>query len=128
MGVDVVQGTLELLVLKTLSRGEAMHGFAILRWLSAVTKGELEVEEGALYPALHRLERRGWLSAEWGISEKGRRAKYYAITARGRTELAGQEERWTRYLTAWQRISRAAAAAAAAPAAAPAAARAAPRR
>jgi PadR family transcriptional regulator, regulatory protein PadR len=127
MGVDVVQGTLELLVLKTLSRGEAMHGFAILRWLSAVTKGELEVEEGALYPALHRLERRGWLSAEWGISEKGRRAKYYAITARGRTEMSGQEERWTRYLTAWQRISRAAADPAAS-AAAPAVARAAPRR
>jgi PadR family transcriptional regulator, regulatory protein PadR len=109
VGVDVVQGTLELLVLKTLSRGEAMHGFAILRWLTQVTKGELEVEEGALYPALHRLERRGWLSAEWGISEKGRRAKYYAITARGRTELVRAEAQWERYLTAWQRIARAAA-------------------
>jgi PadR family transcriptional regulator, regulatory protein PadR len=110
VGVDVVQGTLELLVLKTLSRGEAMHGFAILRWLTQVTKGELEVEEGALYPALHRLERRGWLSSEWGISEKGRRAKYYAVTARGRTELARAEAQWERYLKAWQRIARAAAA------------------
>jgi PadR family transcriptional regulator, regulatory protein PadR len=108
MAVDVVQGTLELLVLKTLSRGEAMHGFAILRWLTEVTDGELEVEEGALYPALHRLERRGWLIAEWGVSEKGRRAKYYALTPRGRTELKREEAQWTRYLTAWSRIAEAA--------------------
>ena len=109
MAVDVVQGTLELLVLKTLSRGEAMHGFEILRWLTHVTKGELVVEEGALYPALHRLERRGWLVAEWGVSEKGRRAKYYTINARGRSELAAEEDRWNRYVNAWQRIVRASA-------------------
>ena len=109
MAVDVVQGTLELLVLKTLSRGEAMHGFEILRWLTNVTKGELVVEEGALYPALHRLERRGWLVAEWGVSEKGRRAKYYTINARGRSELAAEEDRWNRYVNAWQRIVRASA-------------------
>jgi PadR family transcriptional regulator, regulatory protein PadR len=108
--MQLVQGTLELLVLKTLSRGEAMHGFGILRWLTQVTKGELVVEEGALYPALHRLERRGGVTGEWGISEKGRRAKYYTITARGRGELEVEEERWTRYQTAWQRIARAAAA------------------
>lgn len=107
--LDVVQGTLELLVLKTLSRGAAMHGFAVLRWLTDVTKGELHVEEGALYPALHRLERRGWVRSEWGVSEKGRRAKYYTITARGVTELAREEEQWTRYLAAWKRIAGAAA-------------------
>jgi PadR family transcriptional regulator, regulatory protein PadR len=105
VAVDVVQGTLELLVLKTLSRGEAMHGFGILRWLTEVTDGELTVEEGALYPALHRLERRGWLAGEWGVSEKGRRAKYYVITTRGRAELKQEEARWTRYLVAWQRIA-----------------------
>jgi len=109
MGVDVVQGTLELLVLKTLSRGEALHGFGILRWLTAVTEGELVVEEGALYPALHRLERRGWVAGEWGISEKGRRAKYYVITARGRSELVQEEDRWTRYLAAWHQIAAASA-------------------
>lgn len=103
--VDVVQGTLELLVLKTLSRGEAMHGFAILRWLRDTTDGALLVEEGALYPALHRMERRGWVEGEWGISEKGRRAKYYALTAPGRAELAREEARWTRYMQAWQKIS-----------------------
>jgi PadR family transcriptional regulator, regulatory protein PadR len=108
MSVDVVQGTLELLVLKALSRGEAMHGFGVLHWLRDVTKGELTVEEGALYPALHRLERRRLLKSEWGVSEKGRRAKYYSLTARGRTELEQEEQRWTRYLEAWRRIARAA--------------------
>jgi PadR family transcriptional regulator, regulatory protein PadR len=108
MGIDVVQGTLELLVLKTLSRGEALHGFGILRWLTRVTEGELVVEEGALYPALHRLERRGLVAGEWGISEKGRRAKYYVITSRGRSELEREEARWTRYLAAWELIAQAA--------------------
>jgi PadR family transcriptional regulator, regulatory protein PadR len=108
MTIKMVQGTLELLVLKTLSGGEAMHGFEILRWLTRVTEGELEVEEGALYPALHRLERRGGLVGEWGISEKGRRAKYYTITVRGRSELRVEEEQWRRYLLAWERIARAA--------------------
>jgi PadR family transcriptional regulator, regulatory protein PadR len=109
MSVDVVQGTLELLIMKTLSRGEAMHGFAVLGWLTQVTKGELMVEEGALYPALHRLERRGLLRAEWGVSEKGRRAKYYTLTVRGRTELDRAETQWTRYLAVWKRIAAAAA-------------------
>jgi PadR family transcriptional regulator, regulatory protein PadR len=102
MGIDVVQGTLELLVLKTLSRGEALHGFGILRWLTRVTEGELVVEEGALYPALHRLERRGLVAGEWG------RAKYYVITSRGRSELEREEARWTRYLAAWELIAQAA--------------------
>lgn len=103
--IDVVRGTLELLVLKTLSRDEALHGFEILRWLRETTDGALNIEEGALYPALHRMERRGWLGAEWGVSEKGRRAKYYRITAAGRTQLAREEARWTRYLRAWDQIA-----------------------
>ncbi|HUG40332.1 MAG TPA: PadR family transcriptional regulator [Longimicrobiales bacterium] len=105
--IDVVSGTLELLVLKTLSRGEALHGFEILRWLRDTTGGALVIEEGALYPALHRMERRGWLQAEWGVSEKGRRAKYYGITAEGRAGLAREEGRWTRYVRAWDQIARA---------------------
>lgn len=107
--LDVIQGTLELLVLKTLSRGEALHGFEVLRWLRDATDGELLVEEGALYPALHRMERRGWLTAEWGVSEKGRRAKYYTITAAGRAELRHEEARWLRYVRAWEKIALAAA-------------------
>ena len=104
-GVEVVRGTLELLVLKTLSPGEALHGFEVLRWIRDTTEGALVVEEGALYPALHRMEGRGWLKAEWGVSEKGRRAKYYRITAAGRAELAREEARWTRYLRAWEQIA-----------------------
>lgn len=102
--IDVFPGTLELLVLKTLSRGEALHGFGILDWLREVTEGGLEIEEGALYPALHRLEQRELVVGEWGVSEKGRRARYYRLTARGRTQLREQEKRWTRYVWAWHRI------------------------
>ena len=107
--MDVMHGTLELLVLKALSRGEALHGFGVLSWLRAATDGELEVEEGALYPALHRMERRGWVAGEWGVSEKGRRAKYYAITTAGRAELRREEAKWNRYIQVWQRIALAAA-------------------
>lgn len=103
--VDVVQGTLDLLILKALSRGEALHGFELLRWLHQTTEGTLRIEEGALYPALHRLERRGLLEGEWGISEKGRRAKYYRLTRAGRGALTDEEARWLTFLTAWQRIS-----------------------
>jgi len=105
--IDVLPGTLELLLLKTLSRG-TMHGFEILRWIRETTDGELLVEEGALYPALHRLEKRGWIAGEWNISEKGRRAKYYTITAAGRAELVREEKRWLRYLAAWEKIALAA--------------------
>lgn len=102
--VDVVPGTLEMLLLKTLSPGTRMHGFEILRWIRDATEGALVIEEGALYPALHRMERRGWLEAEWGVSEKGRRAKYYGITAAGRAELGREEAQWARYARAWDRI------------------------
>lgn len=103
--ITVLPGTLEMLVLKTLSRGEPMHGFGILGWIRDTTEGALDLEEGAVYPALHRMERRGWLRAEWGVSEKGRRAKYYELTARGRSELAREERRWREYVRAWERIS-----------------------
>jgi transcriptional regulator len=107
--VEVVQGTLELLILKTLSRGEAMHGFGVLAWLKDATDGELAVEEGALYPALHRMEQRELIGGEWGISEKGRRARYYRITSAGRAQLRQEERKWTRYMHAWQQIVAAAA-------------------
>jgi len=83
-----------------------MHGFQILEWLHRATREELQVEEGALYPALHRMEKRGWLAARWATSERGRRAKYYRLTAAGRRALAQEEERWARYVTAVARISR----------------------
>jgi transcriptional regulator len=103
--MELVPGTLELLILKTLSRGRSMHGFAVLRWLHEATEGALLVEEGALYPALHRMERRGLIAGEWGVSEKGRRARYYSLTAAGRSELDHEEARWTQYLRAWQQIT-----------------------
>lgn len=106
--VDVVRGTLELLILKTLSAGAPLHGFGVLRWIREATADELLIEEGALYPALHRMEQRGWIAGEWRISEKGRRAKYYRLTAPGRRQLIRQEEEWLRYLRAWDGIAAAA--------------------
>lgn len=100
-----LQGTLELLVLKSLEVGGSMHGFAILEWMRRTTSEELLVEDGALYHALHRMKRRGWLSAEWGVSEKGRRARYYGLTAKGRQALAEEEARWRRYVEAVARIT-----------------------
>ncbi len=102
--VSVLKGTLDLLVLRTLARGEEMHGFEILDWIRAATGGALAVEEGALYPALHRLEKKGWLEAEWGISEKGRRAKYYRLTAQGRSALEQEEAAWSRYVSVMSRM------------------------
>ena len=96
--IEILPGTLELLVMKALVGVESMHGFDILRWLQAATDEELVVEEGSLYPALHRMERRGWLQPEWGISNRGRRAKYYQLTGPGRKELARQEQSWLRYV------------------------------
>ncbi|MBX3173841.1 MAG: PadR family transcriptional regulator [Gemmatimonadaceae bacterium] len=101
--LDVVRGTLDLILLKTLSWGP-MHGVGIIRWIEDVTQRQLLVEEGALYPALHRLEERDWLTAEWGLTETGRRAKYYDLTALGRRQLATEASRWNRYATAMARI------------------------
>src|SRR3979411_146469 len=92
---DALQGTLALLVLKTLARG-AMHGYGITLHIQRVSSDVLRVEEGSLYPALHRMEKDGWISAEWGTSEKNRRARYYRLTAAGRKQLAEEEKNWAR--------------------------------
>jgi PadR family transcriptional regulator, regulatory protein PadR len=92
---DVLQGTLALLVLKTLARGE-MHGYGITLHIQRVSSDALRVAEGSLYPALHRMEQDGWISAEWGTTENNRRARYYRLTATGRKELAEEEKNWTR--------------------------------
>jgi PadR family transcriptional regulator PadR len=92
---DLLQGTLALLVLKTLARGP-LHGYGITLRIQMVSKDILRVEEGSLYPALHRMEQEGWVSAEWGVSENNRRARYYRLTAKGRKQLAEEEENWER--------------------------------
>lgn len=97
--LELVRGTLDLLILKALSGG-SMHGLAVLRWLEQVTHARLQVEEGALYPALHRMEQKGWLEGEWGITEKNRKAKYYTLTASGKRQLTSELRRWSRYTEA----------------------------
>jgi transcriptional regulator len=92
---DLLQGTLALLVLKTLARGP-LHGYGITLHIQMVSKDILRVEEGSLYPALHRLEQEGWVSAEWDMSENNRRARYYRLTAKGRKQLAEEEKNWER--------------------------------
>ena len=92
---DVLQGTLALLVLKTLVRGP-MHGYGITLHIQRVSSDVLRVEEGSLYPALHRMEQDGWINAEWGISENNRRARYYRLTATGRKQLSEEEGNWAR--------------------------------
>ncbi|MBX6332835.1 MAG: PadR family transcriptional regulator [Gemmatimonadaceae bacterium] len=98
-----LHGTLDALILKTLSRGP-MHGYAIARWLEETTDGALSIEEGSLYPALYRLEKRRVIEAEWGTSELGRRAKFYALTPRGRAELRQRTEAWARFAAAVSRV------------------------
>jgi transcriptional regulator len=105
--VELLPGTLDLLVLKTLAWGPT-HGLGVLRSIENVTHGELLIEEGALYPALHRLEERGWLDAEWGITEKNRRAKFYRLTTAGRRQLAAEVSRWSRYANVVQLVLNAA--------------------
>ena len=100
---ELVQGTLDMLVLKTLARGK-LHGYAVAEWIQQTSDGALRVEEGALYPALHRLELRGLLASEWGLSDNNRRAKYYSITAAGRKHLAETSQRWARMTGAIQRV------------------------
>ena len=96
-------GTLDMLVLKTLSRG-AMHGYSIAQFIQQASSDVLKVEEGALYPALHRLEVRGLLKAEWGSSDNNRRAKFYRLTALGRRELEHESDYWTRVAGAVTRV------------------------
>jgi PadR family transcriptional regulator PadR len=94
---ELLQGTLDLLVLKTLTWGPR-HGYGIAKWLEDATDAALTVEEGSLYPALYRMERKGWIEAEWGMSELGRKAKFYALTTEGRARLRQE-------LAAWRRVS-----------------------
>ncbi|HET9948649.1 MAG TPA: PadR family transcriptional regulator [Longimicrobiales bacterium] len=93
---DVLQGTLALLVLKTLASRGPMHGYAITTHIQRASADLLRVEEGSLYPALHRMEQAGWLRAEWGVTEKNRQARFYTLTAAGREQLAAEQESWAR--------------------------------
>jgi PadR family transcriptional regulator, regulatory protein PadR len=91
----LVQGTLDMLILKTLSAGP-MHGYAVARRIQQASEDVLKIEEGSLYPALHRMQRRGWIEAEWGLSEANRKAKYYRLTASGRAQLKQEAGNWAR--------------------------------
>jgi len=101
--VELVPGTLDMLILKAVA-GEALHGFGIARWIEAVTGDRLSVEEGALYPALHRMEGRGWLQSDWQRSERGRRARFYRITTTGLQELVARRSRWEGSVWAVQQV------------------------
>jgi transcriptional regulator len=94
--VEVLRGTLDLLILKAVS-GRPVHGYAIARWIEQATNDLLRIEEGTLYPALHRLETREWIGAEWGTSDNNRRARFYSLTPKGRAQLRRETETWTRY-------------------------------
>jgi transcriptional regulator len=98
-GSDLYVGTLDVLILKALSWGP-MHGYAVGRWIRQTTDQALTVQEGALYPALHRLHAKGWLADEWGVSETGREAKYYRLTPVGRRQLRSEVARWQAYARA----------------------------
>ena len=96
--MELLRGTLDLLVLEGLRDGRELHGFALQEWLRERSAGAFEVEEGALYPALYRMADRGWLASEWGVSDTGRRAKYYRLTPDGEAALEAQRERWHAYV------------------------------
>jgi transcriptional regulator len=95
LDTEILRGTLDLLILKSLSWGPS-HGYGVARWIERATRDALSIEEGTLYPALYRLEERGWIEAEWGTSENNRRAKFYELTAAGRKRLAAETASWIR--------------------------------
>jgi PadR family transcriptional regulator PadR len=103
---DRLQGTLDLLVLKTLASRGRMHGYGITLHIQQISNETLRVEEGSLYPALHRMTQAGWLRAEWGVSENNRRARFYSITAAGRRQLAEETRTWETLTDAVQRVLR----------------------
>lgn len=103
---DILQGTLALLVLKTLAARGAMHGYAITAHIQRVSAELLRVEEGSLYPALHRMEQDGWVRAAWGTTEKNRQARFYSLTALGKKQLAQEEESWARLTEGVRRVLR----------------------
>ena len=99
----MLHGTLDALILKTLSWG-VRHGYGIAKWIEEATDEAVVVEEGSLYPALYRMERRGLIEADWGVSELGRKAKFYRITAKGRRQLAADTEQWARFATGVSKV------------------------
>ena len=101
---DILQGTLALLVLKTLASRGRMHGYAITSHIQQVSADMLRVEEGSLYPALHRMEQDGWVRAEWGVTEKNRQARFYSLTPAGRRQLAEEQASWARLTEGVQRV------------------------
>jgi PadR family transcriptional regulator, regulatory protein PadR len=104
--MDLLQGTLDLLILKTLSWGPA-HGYAVAHWIEQLTGEALQIGEGSLYPALHRLEEREWVIAEWRASENNRRAKFYRLTPQGRAQLRSEADSWARFVDAVGKVLRA---------------------
>ncbi len=103
MKSELLHGTLEILILKTLSWGP-MHGFGIGRWIEQLSGKELRIEEGSLYPALYRMENKGWIDASWGLSENQRRAKFYRLTAEGRRQLQKSSDTWSTFARAVARV------------------------
>src|SRR5881227_677209 len=101
---DILQGTLALLVLQKLAPGRKMHGYAITAHIHSISDQLLRVEEGSLYPALHRMEQDGWVRAEWGKTEKNRQARFYSLTAEGKRQLAREQESWARLTEGVQRV------------------------
>ena len=102
---DLVQGTLELLILRVLGSG-SMHGWGVSQHIEQVSRDVLQVNQGSLYPALHRLEHKGWIKAEWGTSENNRRAKFYSLTELGQSQLAEEQVEWARFTKAVNRVLR----------------------
>lgn len=90
---ELLQGTLDMLILKSLVPGPK-HGYGVARWIQSTTNDALQIEEGSLYPALHRMQRRGWVTSDWGVSESNRRAKFYALTKEGRSQLTDEVQAW----------------------------------
>ena len=103
--LDLLQGTLDLLILRTLAT-ERRHGWAISERIQELSRDVLRVNQGSLYPALHRLEHQGWITSEWGVSELGRRARFYSITATGRKQLRDEAEQWNQFSAAVGRVMR----------------------
>lgn len=101
--LELLKGTLDIVILKTLEAGPR-HGYGISRWVRDATGEDLSIDEGALYPALRRLEKRGYVEAEWGVSDTGRDAKFYRLTDTGRWELASAVDNWERYVAAMTRV------------------------
>jgi transcriptional regulator len=101
--MNFMQGTLDVLILRALA-AKPLHGYDVVEWIRVATHGELAIDDGALYTALHRMERRGWLAPDWRVSPKGRRAKYYRLTVEGRRRLRDGERRWGRFASAVARV------------------------